>query len=176
MSNAQCNKCLKEKMGVHKRERLLTSAIRITIAAAVPRGGRDTTPFWTPELNEIEKKIYSCKPSVSRDRLVARGREMPRQTSHKRWKALCNNMAVADGCCWNILKRIYAPRPLSSPAVKINNTVLTENQKAKHFIRLYSRRAQRHPHSYPPPPIPVTDAETIPVTAAELERAQRLPS
>ncbi|ORC91271.1 Tbingi protein [Trypanosoma theileri] len=99
---------------------------------------------------------------------------MPRQASHKRWKTLCNNMAVADGCCWNILKRIYAPRPLSTPAIKLNNTVLTENQKAKHFIRLYSRRAQRHPHSYPPPPIPVTDTEFIPITAAEPERAQRL--
>ncbi|ORC84631.1 Tbingi protein, partial [Trypanosoma theileri] len=71
-------------------------------------------------------------------------------------------------------KRIYAPRPLSTPAIKINNTVLTENQKAKHFIRLYSRKAKRHPHSYPPPPIPVTDTEFIPITAAELERAQRL--
>ncbi|ORC84357.1 Tbingi protein, partial [Trypanosoma theileri] len=83
-------------------------------------------------------------------------------------------MAVADGCCWNILKRIYAPRPLSTPAIKLNNTVLTENQKAKHFIRLYSRRAQRHPHSCPPAPIPATDTEFIPITTAELERAQRL--
>ncbi|ORC81333.1 Tbingi protein, partial [Trypanosoma theileri] len=99
---------------------------------------------------------------------------MPRQASHKRWKTLCNNMAVADGCRWNILKRIYAPRPLSTPAIKINNTVLTENPKAKHFIRLYSRRAKRHPHSYPPPPIPVTDTEFTPITTAELERAQRL--
>ncbi|ORC91297.1 uncharacterized protein TM35_000063020 [Trypanosoma theileri] len=48
MPNAQCNKRLKEKLNVHKRERLLTSAIRIAIAVAVPRGGRDTTPFWTP--------------------------------------------------------------------------------------------------------------------------------
>ncbi|ORC89414.1 Tbingi protein [Trypanosoma theileri] len=39
MSNAQCNKRLKEKQSVHKRERLLTSAIRIATAAAVPRGG-----------------------------------------------------------------------------------------------------------------------------------------
>ncbi|ORC82802.1 Tbingi protein [Trypanosoma theileri] len=99
---------------------------------------------------------------------------MPKQASHKRWKTLCNNMAVVDGCCWNILKGIYDPRPLSTPAIKINNTALTENQKAKHFIRLYSRRAQRHPHSYPPPPIPVTDTEFIPITTAELERAQRL--
>ncbi|ORC91510.1 Tbingi protein [Trypanosoma theileri] len=125
MSNAQCNKRLKEKMSVHKSERLLTSAIRIATAAAVPRGGRDTAPFWTPELDEIQKKIHNCKPSVSRDRLVARRREMPRQASHKRWKTLCNNMAVADGCCRNILKRIHAPRPLSTPAIKINNTVLT---------------------------------------------------
>ncbi|ORC91305.1 Tbingi protein [Trypanosoma theileri] len=83
-------------------------------------------------------------------------------------------MSVEDGCCWNILKRIYAPRPLSTQAVKIKNTVLTDNQKAKHFIRLYPRRAKRHPHSYPPPPIPVTDTKFIPITAAELERAQRL--
>ncbi|ORC86543.1 uncharacterized protein TM35_000271330 [Trypanosoma theileri] len=75
MSNAQCSKRLKEKMSVHKRERLLTSAIRIATAAAVPRGGRDTTPFWTPELEEIEGKIHNCKPSVSRDRLVARRRK-----------------------------------------------------------------------------------------------------
>ncbi|ORC86327.1 uncharacterized protein TM35_000292090 [Trypanosoma theileri] len=124
MTNAQCNKSLKEKQSVHKRERLLTSAIRIATAADVPRGGRDTTPFWTPELDEIKEKIHSCKPSVSRDRLVARRRDMPRQASHKRWKTLCNNMAVAKGCCWNILKRIYAPQPLSTPAIKINNAVL----------------------------------------------------
>ncbi|ORC87785.1 Tbingi protein [Trypanosoma theileri] len=97
MPNAQCNKLLKEKTGVHKRERLLTSAIRIATAAAVPRGGRDTTPYWTPELDKIEKKIHSCKPSVSRDRLVAHRREMPRQASHKRWETLCKNIAVA-GC------------------------------------------------------------------------------
>ncbi|ORC92905.1 uncharacterized protein TM35_000022310, partial [Trypanosoma theileri] len=99
MPNAQCSKRLKEKMSVHKRERLLTSAIRIATAADVPRGGRDTTPFWTPELEEIEGKIHNCKPSVSQDRLGARRREMLRQASHKRWKTLCNNMAVADGCC-----------------------------------------------------------------------------
>ncbi|ORC91289.1 Tbingi protein [Trypanosoma theileri] len=125
MSNAQCNKRIKEKMSVHKRERLLTSTIRIATAAGVPSGGRDTAPFWAPELEEIEEKIYSCKLSVSRDRLVARRREMLKQTSHKRWKTLCNNMAVADGCCGNILKRIYAPCPLSTPAIKINNTALT---------------------------------------------------
>ncbi|ORC91265.1 Tbingi protein [Trypanosoma theileri] len=45
ISNAQCNKRLKEKQSVHKRERLLTSAIRIATAASVPRGGGDTTPF-----------------------------------------------------------------------------------------------------------------------------------
>ncbi|ORC91256.1 Tbingi protein [Trypanosoma theileri] len=99
MSNAQCNKRLKEKLNVHMRERLLTSAIRIATAAAVPRGGQDTTPFWTPELDEIEEKIHNCKHSVSRDRLVARRREMLKQASHKRWKTLCNNMAVAYGCC-----------------------------------------------------------------------------
>ncbi|ORC82254.1 Tbingi protein [Trypanosoma theileri] len=125
MSNAQCDKRLKEKQSVHKRERLLTSAIQIATAAAVPRGDRDTTPYWIPELEEIEEKIHNCKPYVSRDRLVVRRRELPRQASHKRWKTLCNNMSVEDGCCWNILKRIYAPCPLRNPAIKIKNTALT---------------------------------------------------
>ncbi|ORC89988.1 Tbingi protein [Trypanosoma theileri] len=45
MPNAQCNKQPDQKISVHKRERLLTSAVCIATAAAVPRGGRETAPF-----------------------------------------------------------------------------------------------------------------------------------
>ncbi|KEG06971.1 Tbingi protein [Trypanosoma grayi] len=151
LTNSHCR--LKRGMNrIDTIEKHIASGIRLATKAAVPEGNRRQSPFWTPELADLDKAIASKPHAQSTQRLKIRRRELLRAAATTRWRALCSNLEASNGNSWQIIKRVYAPRPLSTPAVKADGVVLSHHQKANHLARMYAAIARRHSRSYPPPP------------------------
>ncbi|KEG07810.1 Tbingi protein [Trypanosoma grayi] len=146
LTNSHCR--LKRGMNrIDTIEKHIASGIRLATKAAVPEGNRRQSPFWTPELADLDKAIASKPHAQSSQRLKIRRRELLRAAATSRWRTLCSNLEVSNGNSWQIIKRVYAPRPLSTPAVKADGVVLSH-----HLARMYAAIPRRHPRSYSPPP------------------------
>ncbi|RHW70233.1 hypothetical protein DPX39_090101200 [Trypanosoma brucei equiperdum] len=109
-----------------------------------------------------------------KEKLVATRKQILDRTTKKRWSTLCSRLAVPDRCSWHIVKKVYAPRPLTTPAVLVDNAAITDYRQAERFSKLYSSRARRHPDSHPPAPIKTIASEFSPITMAELRRSIKL--
>ncbi|RHW72588.1 hypothetical protein DPX39_050027800 [Trypanosoma brucei equiperdum] len=168
-----CRKIGREK-NINTLEQKLSSAIRIATKVSVPRGCRATPPHWTPELAKLDEEIAGCGPSYRREKLVATRKQILDRTTKKRWSTLCSRLAVSDRCSWHIVKKVYAPRPLTTPAVLVDCAAITDYRQAERFSKLYSSRARRHPDSHPPAPIKTIANEFSPITMAELRRSIKL--
>ncbi|KEG05258.1 Tbingi protein, partial [Trypanosoma grayi] len=87
------------------------SGIRLATKAAVPEGNRRQSPFWTPELADLDKAIASKPHAQSSQRLKIRRRELLRTAATSRWRTLCSNLEASNGTSWKTIKRLYAPSP-----------------------------------------------------------------
>ncbi|CCD19322.1 hypothetical protein, conserved, partial [Trypanosoma vivax Y486] len=124
-SKARCNdfrklsdECMFRRMkrstkGAVPMKEAVTRGIRMATKRTTPEGKGVAPPFWTPELTKLDKMVQERKNERKRDALIRWGRKVLTDTALGRWKENVAKLSVTDSASWNLVKSIYAPRPLT---------------------------------------------------------------
>ncbi|CCD16992.1 unnamed protein product [Trypanosoma congolense IL3000] len=151
----------------------VTRGIRMAAKRTIPKGKGVAPPFWTPELTKLDKMVQECKNERKRDALIRWRRKVLVDTAMGRWKENVSKLSTTDSASWNLVKSIYAPRPLTSPVLVVDGHPLTKRQQAQALAKMYMSRSTKAPHA-PEMRIPSTRCSTFrPITEAELDVALR---
>ncbi|CCD15172.1 unnamed protein product [Trypanosoma congolense IL3000] len=154
----------------------VTRGIRMAAKRTIPKGKGVAPPFWTPELTKLDKMVQECRNERKRDALIRWTRKVLVDTAMGRWKENLSKLSTTDSASWNLVKSIYAPRPLTSPAlmvVVVDGHPLTKRQQAQALANIHMARSTKAPHA-PEMKIPSTRRSTFrPITEAELDVALR---
>ncbi|KAH8615386.1 hypothetical protein ERJ75_000590700 [Trypanosoma vivax] len=117
--------------------------------------------------------VQECKNERKRDALIRWRRKVLTDTALGRWKENVAKLSVTESASWNLVKSIYAPRPLTSPVLVVDGHPLTKRQQAQALAQMYMARSTKAPHA-PEMKIPSTRRCTFqPITEAELDVALR---
>ncbi|KAH8616291.1 putative Reverse transcriptase (RNA dependent DNA polymerase) [Trypanosoma vivax] len=117
--------------------------------------------------------VQECKNEWKRDALICWRRKVLADTALARWKDNVAKLSATDSASWNLAKPIYAPRPLTSPALEVDGHPLTKRQQAQALTQMYIHRSTKASHA-PKMEIPSTRRCTFqPITEAELDVALR---
>ncbi|CCD11912.1 unnamed protein product [Trypanosoma congolense IL3000] len=151
----------------------VTRGIRMAAKRTVQRGKGVAPPFWTPELTKLDKMVQECRNERKRDALIRWRTEVLVDTAMGRWKEHLSKLSTMDSASWNLVKSIYAPRPLTSPVLVVDGHSLTKRPQAQALAKMYMARSTKAPHA-PEMRIPSTRRSTFrPITEAELDVALR---
>ncbi|KAH8616272.1 hypothetical protein ERJ75_000495100 [Trypanosoma vivax] len=151
--------------GADAMNEAVTRGIRIAAKRTIPKGKGVAPPFWTPELTKLDKMVQECKKQRKRDALIRWRRKVLADTAVGRWKENVAKLSVTESASWNLVKSIYAPRPLTSPVLVVDGHPLTKPNKAQkhwpkctwpgqrrhHMHQNWRYRAQGDAHSNPSP-------------------------
>ncbi|CCD20778.1 reverse transcriptase (RNA-dependent DNA polymerase), partial [Trypanosoma vivax Y486] len=159
--------------GADAMNEAVTRGIRMAAKRTIPKGKGVAPPFWTPELTKLDKMVQECKNERKRDALIRWRRKVLTDTALGRWKENVAKLSVTESASWNLVKSIYAPRPLTSPVLVVDGHPLTKRQQAQALAQMHMARSTKAPHA-PEMKIPSTSQCTFqPITEAELDVALR---
>ncbi|KAH8610637.1 putative Reverse transcriptase (RNA dependent DNA polymerase) [Trypanosoma vivax] len=159
--------------GADAMNEAVTRGIRMAAKRTIPKGKGVAPPFWTQELTKLDKMVQECKNERKRDALIRWRRKVLTDTALGRWKENVAKLSVTESASWNLVKSIYAPRPLTSPVLVVDGHPLTKRQQAQALAQMYMARSTKAPHA-PEMKIPSTRRCTFqPITEAELDVALR---
>ncbi|KAH8616284.1 putative Reverse transcriptase (RNA dependent DNA polymerase) [Trypanosoma vivax] len=159
--------------GADAMNEAVTRGIRMAAKRTIPKGKGVAPPFWTPELTRLDKMVQECKNERKRDAPIRWRRKVLADTALGRWKENAPKLSVTDSASWNLVKSIYAPRPLTSPVLVVDGHPLTKRQQAQALANVCTARSTKAPHA-PDMKIPRTRRCTFqPITEAELDVALR---
>ncbi|KAH8616335.1 putative Reverse transcriptase (RNA dependent DNA polymerase) [Trypanosoma vivax] len=138
-----------------------------------PKGKGVAPLFWTPGLTKLNKMVQERKNGRKRDALIRWRRKVLADTALGRWKENVSKLSATDSASWNLVKSIYAPRPLTSPVLVVDGHPLTKRQRAQALPNMRMTRSTKAPHA-PEMKIPGTRHSTFQhITEAELDVALR---
>ncbi|KAH8603223.1 hypothetical protein ERJ75_001842400 [Trypanosoma vivax] len=151
----------------------VTRGIRMAARRTFPKGKGVPPPFWTPELTKLDVAVQECKNERKRDALIRWRRKVLADTAPGRWKESVSKLSATQSLSWNLVKSIYAPRPLTSPVLVVDGHPLTKRQQAQALANMHMTRSTKAPQA-PEMKIPSTRRSTFqPITEAELDVALR---
>ncbi|KAH8603425.1 putative Reverse transcriptase (RNA dependent DNA polymerase) [Trypanosoma vivax] len=143
---------------------------RMATKRTIPESKGVAPPFWTPKLNRMVRK---CKNERKRGALIRRRRKVLADTALGRWKENVAKLSATDSGRKNLVKSIYAPRPLTSPVLVLDGHPLTKRQQAQALANVCMARSTKVPHA-PEMKIPSTRRSTFqPIIEEELNVALR---
>nr|CCD17593.1 unnamed protein product [Trypanosoma congolense IL3000] len=117
--------------------------------------------------------VQQCKNEQKGDALIRWRRKVLVDTAMGRWRENVLKLSTTDSASWNLVKSIYAQRPLTSPVLVVDGHPLTKRQQAQALATMYMARSTKAPHA-PEMRIPSTRRSTFrPITEAELDVALR---
>ncbi|CCD16585.1 unnamed protein product [Trypanosoma congolense IL3000] len=112
----------------------MTRGIWMAAKRTIPKGKGVAPPFWTPELTKLDKMVQECRNERKRDALIRWRRKVLVDTARGRWKENVSKLSTTDAASWNLVKSIYAPRPLTSPVLMVvDGHPLIRRQQLKHW-------------------------------------------
>ncbi|KAH8613399.1 putative Endonuclease reverse transcriptase [Trypanosoma vivax] len=117
--------------GVEAMNEAVTRVIRMAAKRTIPKGKGVAPPFWTPELKKLDKMVQECKNERKLDVLICWRRKVLADTALRRWKTNVAKLVATDSTSWNLVKSIYAPRPLTSPVLVVDGHRLAKRQQAQ---------------------------------------------
>ncbi|KAH8615830.1 hypothetical protein ERJ75_000544000 [Trypanosoma vivax] len=117
----------------------------MAIKRTVPKGKGVAPLFWTPELTKLEMMVQERKNERKRDALIRWRRKVLADTALGRWTENVSKLSATDSANWNLVKSIYAPRPLTSPVLVVGGHSLTKRQQAQALAQMYVARSTRAP-------------------------------
>ncbi|KAH8616317.1 putative RNase H putative (RNA dependent DNA polymerase) [Trypanosoma vivax] len=159
--------------GADAMNEAVTRGIRMAAKRTIPKGKGVAPPFWTPELTRLDKMVQECKNERKRDAPIRWRRKVLADTALGRWKENVSKLSATDSASWNLVKSIYAPRPLTSPVLVVDGHPLTKRQHAQALANVCTARSTKASHA-PEMQIPSTRRCTFqPITEAELDIALR---
>ncbi|KAH8605420.1 hypothetical protein ERJ75_001585200 [Trypanosoma vivax] len=140
---------------------------------AIPKRKGVAPPFWTPRPTKLGRMVQECKNERKRDALIRWRRKVLADTALGRWKDNVSKLLITDSASCNLVKSIYAPRPLTSSVLVVDGHPLTKRQHAQALVNMHMARSTKAPHA-PEMKIPSTRHITFtPITEAELDVALR---
>ncbi|CCD19171.1 reverse transcriptase (RNA-dependent DNA polymerase) [Trypanosoma vivax Y486] len=163
--------------GVGALNEAVARGTRMAAKRTFPKGNGVVPPFWPPKLTKLNKMTQECRNERKRDVLIRWRRKVLTDTVLGWWKENVAKLLATDSASWNLVKSIYAPRPLTSPVLVVDGHPRTKRQQAKALANMHMARSTKAPHA-PEMSIPSTRHSTFrPITEAELDVALReLPS
>ncbi|RNC55004.1 Tbingi protein [Trypanosoma cruzi] len=111
-------------------EKHIASEMQKSTKATVQAGNRQSSPLWTPGLAEPNCEIAAAPQAERSQRLKLRHREVLREVPKSRWHTLRSKLESADGNSRQIVRRAYATRSLSMPAMKADGLMLSRHQRS----------------------------------------------
>ncbi|CCD21155.1 hypothetical protein, conserved, partial [Trypanosoma vivax Y486] len=150
----------------------VTRGIRMAAKRTIPRV-RVWRRLWTPELTKLDKMVQACKNERKRDVLIRWWRKVLADTALSRWKENVEKLSATHSVNWNLVKSIYAPRPLTSPVLVVDGYSLPKRQQAQALAKMRMARSTKAPHA-PEMKIPSTRRTTFqPIAEEKLDVALR---
>ncbi|CCD16458.1 unnamed protein product [Trypanosoma congolense IL3000] len=119
--------------GVDALNEAVKKGVRQAAKKAIHKDNGVVPPFWTPELTKLEVMMQQCRSERKRDARIRWRRKVLADTAIRRWEDNVPRPAVADPINWNLVKSIYAPCPLPSPAPVVDRHPRTKCQQHKHW-------------------------------------------
>ncbi|CCD12245.1 unnamed protein product [Trypanosoma congolense IL3000] len=120
--------------GADAQNETVTRGTWMAAKRTIPKGKGVAPPFWTPELTKLDKMVQECKNERKRDALIRWRRKVLVDTARGRWKENVSKLSTTDAASWNLVKSIYAPRPLTSPVLMVvDGHPLIRRQQLKHW-------------------------------------------
>ncbi|CCD15040.1 unnamed protein product [Trypanosoma congolense IL3000] len=119
--------------GVDKLNEAVKKGVRQTAKKAIHKGNGVVTPFWTPELTKPDVMVQQCRNERKRDARIRWRRKVLADTATRRWEDNMSRPTVTDPISRNLVKSIYAPRPLTSPVLVVDRHPRTKCQQHRHW-------------------------------------------
>ncbi|KAH8606134.1 hypothetical protein ERJ75_001545600 [Trypanosoma vivax] len=91
--------------------------------------------------------VQECKNERKRDALIRWRRKVLTDTALGRWKENVAKLSVTGSASWNLVKSIYAPRPLTSPVLLVDGRPPTKRQQVQALAQIYIARPTKAPHA-----------------------------
>ncbi|KAH8617747.1 putative Reverse transcriptase (RNA dependent DNA polymerase) [Trypanosoma vivax] len=159
--------------GADAMNEAVTRGIRMAAKRTIPKGKGAGPPFWTPELTKLDKMVQECMNERKRDALIRWRGKVLTDTALGRWKENVAKQSATHSASWNLVKSIYAPRPLTSPVLVVDGHPLTKRQQPQALVKMYMTRSTKTTHATEMK-IPSTRRCMFqPITEAELDVALR---
>ncbi|KAH8613517.1 hypothetical protein ERJ75_000780900 [Trypanosoma vivax] len=159
--------------GADAMNEVVARGIRKAEARTLPKGKGVAHSSWTSELTKLDKMVQEYKNRRKRDALIRWRRKVLADTALGRWKENVAKLSATDSARWNLVKSIYAPRPLTSPVLVVDGHPLAKRHQAHALANMRMARSTKAPHA-PDMKIPSTRRCTLqPITEAELDVALR---
>ncbi|KAG8340854.1 hypothetical protein TRVL_08320 [Trypanosoma vivax] len=133
--------------GADALKKAVARGIRMAARRTFPKGKGVAPPFWTPELTKLDKTVRECKNGRKRDALIRWRRKVLADTALGWWKENVPKLSATDSVNWNLVKSIYAPRPLTSPVLVVDGHPLTKRQQAQALPNMRMTRSTKAPHA-----------------------------
>ncbi|KAG8341299.1 hypothetical protein ERJ75_001313200 [Trypanosoma vivax] len=133
--------------GADAMNEAVTRGIRMAAKRTIPKGKGVAPPFWTPELTKLDKMVQECKNERKRAALIRWRRKVLADTALGRWKENAPKLSTTESVSWNLVKSIYAPRPLTSPVLVVDGHPLTKHQQAQALAQMHMARSTKAPHA-----------------------------
>ncbi|CCD16674.1 unnamed protein product [Trypanosoma congolense IL3000] len=97
------------------------------------KGNARALLFWTPELTKLDVMVQQCRNERKRDTRIRWRRKLTEGTAIRRWEDNKSRRTVTYPISWNLVKPIYAPRPLPSPVLVVDRHPRTKYQQHRHW-------------------------------------------
>ncbi|CCD14774.1 unnamed protein product [Trypanosoma congolense IL3000] len=119
--------------GVDPLNEAVKKGVRQAAKKAIHKGSEVVPPFWTPELTKLKVMVQQCRNERKRDARIRWRSKLPEDTAIRRCKDNVPRPTVTDPISWNLVKSIYAPRPLPSPVLVVDRHPRTKCQQHWHW-------------------------------------------
>ncbi|KAH8617129.1 hypothetical protein ERJ75_000407200 [Trypanosoma vivax] len=133
--------------GADAMSEVVTRGICMAAKRTIPKGKGVAPPFWTPGLTKLNVLVQECKNERKRDALIRWRRKVLADTALGRWKENVAKLTATDSASWNLVKSIYAPRPLTSPVPVVDGHPLTKRQQAQALPNMRVARSTKTTHA-----------------------------
>ncbi|CCD17245.1 unnamed protein product [Trypanosoma congolense IL3000] len=119
--------------GVDALNEAVKKGVRQAAKKAIHKANGVVPPFWTPELTKLDVMVRQCRNERKRDARIRWGGKVPVDTAIRLWEDNVSRPTVTDPISWNLVKSIYAPRPLPSPVLVVDRHPRTKCQQHRHW-------------------------------------------
>ncbi|CCD17364.1 unnamed protein product [Trypanosoma congolense IL3000] len=122
----------------------IATGVRMAAKRTIPKGKGVALLFWKDEVTKLDKMAQECRNERKRDARIRWRRKVLVDTAMGRWKENVSKLSTMDTASCNLVKSIYAPRPLTSPAlmvVVVDGHPLTKRQQAQALANMHMARS-----------------------------------
>ncbi|KAH8616862.1 hypothetical protein ERJ75_000434900 [Trypanosoma vivax] len=125
----------------------VTRGFRMTARKTILKVEGVAPPFWTTELTKLDATVQERKHERKRDALTRWRKKVLADAVLCRWNGNVSKLSATDSGSWNLVKSIYAPRPLTPPTALADGHPLTKAHKHKELPTMHMLKPTEAPHA-----------------------------